>query len=163
MLLKVEKKHKIRNSQKTCLPSCILRQTFAIMNDRGKLMLKNKENYLDYIPRHNSLHETFKNKDGHIVIKVKNRGLYNRIAQLFFKRPTFSNIELDDFGSFVWECIDGNTSIYKIGSPVKEKFGEKAEPLYPRLTQFIKTLHNNGYIVYANKIKNKKGGTPWAY
>ncbi len=116
-------------------------------------MPKNKENYLDYIPKHNSLYQFSTNKNGHIEIKIQNKGLFNRIAQLIFKRPKFSDIELDDFGSFVWECMDGKSTIYEMGSLIGEKFGEKAEPLYPRLAHFVKTLHNNGFIVYTNKIK----------
>lgn len=116
-------------------------------------MPKNKENYLDYIPKHNSLYKFSRNKIGHVEIKVQNKGLFNRIAQLFFRRPKSSDIELDDFGSFVWECIDGKATIYEMGVTVKEKFGEKAEPLYPRLAHFVKTLHNNEFIVYTNKIK----------
>lgn len=118
---------------------------------------KGKENYLDYIPRHNALYEYEKNKTGHIEIKVRNKGLFNKIAQLFFKRPKYSNIELDDFGTFVWECIDGKTSIHKIGEAVRQKFGKEAEPLYERLTRFVKVLHENGFVVYANKIKSKRG------
>lgn len=119
-------------------------------------MKKKKENFLDYIPKHNSLYPYTINKNGHIEIKVKNKGLFNRIAQFFFRRPKFSNIELDDFGSFVWECINGESTVYDIGFLVKKKFGEKAEPLYPRLSQFIKTLHDNSFVVYINKIKKNK-------
>ena len=118
-------------------------------------MPKNKENYLDYIPKHNSLYPFVQNNEGHIEIAIQNKGLFNRIAQIFFKRPKRSNIELDDFGSFIWECIDGKSTVYEIGIHVKEKFGEQAEPLYQRLSQFIQTLHNNEFIVYLNKIKNK--------
>lgn len=114
-------------------------------------MKKNNDNYLDYIPKHNSRYEFSKSKNGHIEIKVENKGMFNRIAQIFFKRPRFSNIELDDFGTFVWECIDGKSSIYQIGVRVKDKFKEKAEPLYPRLAHFIKSLRNNEFIVYVNK------------
>ena len=118
-------------------------------------MAKKKDNYLDYIPKHNSLYEFSHNQNGRIEIKVQNKGLFNRIAQLLFKRPKFSNIELDEFGSFVWKSIDGKSSIYEIGIHIKEHFGEKAEPLYERLAHFIKTLHNNEFIVYANKINKK--------
>ena len=52
--------------------------------------------------------------------------------------------------------MDGQRSIYEIGALVKEKFGEKAEPLYPRLAQYMKTLHNNHFIVYENKIGKKE-------
>lgn len=118
-------------------------------------MAKQKENFLDYIPRHNRLFETRKNKEGHVEIRTENRGFYNRIAQKLFKRPKYSDIELDDFGSFVWRQIDGEKSVYAIGMAVKDEFGEAAEPLYERLSQFIKILHDQHYVVYENKINKK--------
>lgn len=118
-------------------------------------MAKKKENYLDYIPKHNSLYEWNINERSRVVIKVVNKGLFNRIAQIFFKRPKVSNIELDEFGSFVWEQIDGVRSVYGIGILVKEHFGDKAEPLYERLAKFIGTLRNAGYVVYVNKQKKR--------
>ena len=33
-----------------------------------------KENYLDYVPKHNSLFEFRDNKKGHVEIKVHNKG-----------------------------------------------------------------------------------------
>ena len=120
---------------------------------RGK---KKKENYLDYIPRPNTLFECNKNKDGKIEIKMHNKGVFNKIAQVLFKKPKYSYIELDEFGSFVWEQMDGKKTIYEIGTLVKERFGDKAEPLYERLSQYIKILHNNHFIVYENKLRKKE-------
>lgn len=119
-------------------------------------MKENKENFLDYIPKHNKLYPYHINEKGNVEISVENKGLFNRIAQIFFKRPKVSQIELEEMGSFIWQQIDGEKSVYDIGIVVKEQFGEKAEPLYERLCVYIKTLHNNEYIVYQNKIDNKK-------
>ncbi len=93
------------------------------------------------------------NAGGHIEIAVQNKGFFNKIAQVVFKRPKVSHIELDDFGSFVWRAMDGERSIFEIGQMVKERFGEAAEPLYERLCRYIKTLHDNHYVVYVNKLK----------
>ena len=92
-------------------------------------MAKQKDNYLDYVPKHNSLFECRENKKGRVEVKVHNKGIFNRIAQLIARKPRYSYIELDDFGTFVWHSIDGVRSIYDIGQLVKEHFGEKAEPL----------------------------------
>lgn len=115
-------------------------------------MAKKKENYLDYIPKHNSLY-TWEKEDGLVTVKVQNKGFFNRIAQLIFRRPKYSYIHLEEFGSFVWEQIDGKKSIYEIGQEVKRQFGDKCEPLYERLSKYMVTLRNNGYIVYINKMK----------
>ena len=119
-------------------------------------MAKKKDNYLDYIPRPNTLFECNKNKDGKIEIKMHNKGVFNKIAQVLFKKPKYSYIEQDEFGSFVWEQMDGKKTIYEIGTLVKERFGDKAEPLYERLSQYIKILHNNHFIVYENKLRKKE-------
>lgn len=114
-----------------------------------------KENYLDYIPRHNALFPWQENREGMIEIQMKNRGLFNKAAQILFKKPAVSLISLDSFGSFVWKEIDGKQTIYEIGIRVKEEFKEAAEPLYDRLSAFMKTLHNQKFIVYENKIRKK--------
>ncbi len=113
------------------------------------------ENYLDYIPRQNSLYEYKTNDKNHIEIRIQNKGIFNKIAQIFFKRPKYSNIELDDFGSFVWQSMDGKKTIHDIGVEVRGKFGDAAEPLYERLAKYMQTLHGNGFVVYVNKLKSK--------
>ena len=117
---------------------------------------KQKENYLDYIPRPNRLFETSVNKAGHVEIRTEHRGFYNWIAQKIFRKPRFSQIELDDFGTFVWNRMDGKKTIYQIGGEVREQFGEKAEPLYERLSKYMKVLHDQHYIVYENKLTEKQ-------
>lgn len=114
-------------------------------------MAKKEENYLDYIPKHNSRFPYSKKENGRIEVRVKNIGLFNRIAQIIFRRPKYSYIELDDFGSFVWEQIDGKRTIYEIGTFVKERFGKEAEPLFERLTKYFHVLRKNSFILYLNK------------
>ena len=55
---------------------------------------------------------------------------------------------LDEFGSFVWLSIDGKNTVFDIGGKVKEEFGEEAEPLYPRLIQFLNVLKEVKYIEF---------------
>ena len=116
-------------------------------------MAKQKENYLDYIPKHNERFSWEEKENGIAVIKVPNTGFFNRVAQLVFRRPKFSYISLDEFGSFIWKQIDGVKTVYEIGQAVKAEFGDKAEPLYERLAKFITILRNNAYVVYVNKMK----------
>ena len=118
--------------------------------DRSK---KQKANYLDYIPKQNVLFPYRENEKGNVEIVRKNRGLFNRIAQLFFRRPKVSYIELDVFGSFIWKQIDGKKDVYEIGKLVKAKFGQEAEPLYERLTEFLHILRSNEFILYVNLQK----------
>ena len=116
---------------------------------------QSKENYLDYVPRPNRLFQTSVNEAGHVEILTEHRGFYNKIAQKVFKKPRFSHIELDDLGTFIWNRMDGKKSIFEIGAYVKNQFGEKAEPLYERLSKFMKILHDQHYIVYENKLTGR--------
>lgn len=118
-------------------------------------MSRQKDNFLDYIPKHNSLFPYEKTSDGLIEIKMQNKGLVKKITQVILKKPKFTYVKLEQFGSFIWEQIDGKRNVYDIGQLVKEHFGDEAEPVYERLCQYIKSLRTNGFIVYQNLIKEK--------
>ena len=107
---------------------------------------KNADNFLDYIPKHVEKYRWESDEEGNVTIFIENKGLFNRLAQKFLKKPKVSQLHLEEMGSFIWPLIDGETSIYNIGEAVKEHFGEEAEPLYPRLVQYIKTLKDSGFI-----------------
>ena len=49
-------------------------------------------------------------------------------------------------GNFIWPLIDGKRNLIEISELVHEEFGDKAEPLYNRLVQYIKTLEAYGFI-----------------
>ena len=110
------------------------------------MMKKKPENYLEKIPRHKDTLSWSQDENGIVTLEMQNKGAANRIAQLLLKKPKISYIHLEEFGSFVWLAIDGKRDITAIGKLVREHFGEKAEPLYERLSTYIKTLHSNGFI-----------------
>lgn len=107
---------------------------------------KKAPNYLEFVPKHKEEHTWNINEQGAVTIFVVNKGVFNRIAQKFFNRPKVSQIHLEEMGSYIWPLIDGKRNIMDIGELVKEHFGEAAEPLYPRLVQYIKMLENNALI-----------------
>ena len=103
-------------------------------------------NFLDLIPVISDKNRWEINEDGNVTIFKENKGVFNRLAQILLKKPKVSQIHLEEFGSFIFPLINGDDSIYEIGQKVKEHFGEKAEPLYPRLVQYFKMLYDNGFI-----------------
>lgn len=109
---------------------------------------KSKENYLEKIPVRQADLEWSADENGIITIDVENKGIANRIAQKLLKKPKVSHIHLDELGSFVWPLIDGEKTIFDIGIPVEERFGEKAHPLYERLAGFFAILENNNFIAW---------------
>lgn len=107
---------------------------------------KRNDNYLDYIPVHNEKFSWSTDETGAVTIFVENKGVFNRIAQKMFRKPGISYIHLDEIGNFVWPLIDGKRSVYEIAELVKKHFGERAEPLYLRLIEYMRNLERYGFI-----------------
>ena len=107
--------------------------------------MKNKENFLEKKPQRNP-DINWKEKDGQITLEIENKGVFNRLAQKLLKKPKISYIHLDEMGSFIWPLIAGESDIIALGERVKEHFGEKAEPLYERLSKYIKILESYGFV-----------------
>ena len=106
------------------------------------------KNYLEFIPSQKEGMNWSSDEKGIVTLEIENKGFFNRIAQKFFKKPKISYVHLDELGSFVWPLIDGNTAIITLGEKVKEHFGDKAEPLYERLSQYIKILESYKIIKF---------------
>ena len=105
-------------------------------------------NYLERIPVRTAGIDWKTDDAGIVTLEVPNTGWANRIAQKLFRSPRVSYIHLDELGSFVWPLIDGEASIHALGEPVRERFGEQAEPLYPRLAKFFQILESYHFISF---------------
>ena len=110
--------------------------------------INKNENYLERIPTRKEGLDWTQDKEGNVTLEMHNKGVFNKIAQVILKKPKTSYIHLDETGSFVWPLIDGKRNIIKIGEEVEAHFGEKAHPLYERLSQYFKILENYGFITY---------------
>ena len=97
-------------------------------------------NYLEYVPAHKRDIKYDISGDKKVTLLQENAGLFNWIAQKLFKKPRISQIHLDEMGNFIWPLIDGKRNLIEISELVHEEFGDKADPLYNRLVQYIKTL-----------------------
>ena len=107
---------------------------------------KNKENFLDKIPVIAEGLNFKTDENGIVTLEQVNKGITNKVFQILFKKPKISYIHLDELGSFVWSLIDGKKTVFDYGENVKEKFGDDAEPLYERLSQYFQILKNYGFI-----------------
>ena len=87
---------------------------------------------MDYVPMKNPEYKWETNEKGRVVIDEPNVGFFNRIAQKFFHRPKVSHIQLDAYGSFVWQQIDGKNTILN------------------RLVEFFRRLKFHHFIIYKN-------------
>lgn len=108
-----------------------------------------KENYIDNIPKINKKWETL--EDGIVEVTVENKGFYNTLAQKLFKKPRYSFIKLDEYGSCVWKQIDGKKTIYEIGKILEKEHKKAGVQLYERLAKYFKILETNKYVVFVNE------------
>lgn len=112
-------------------------------------MKRNKnENFLERVPKRSEKLTWKTDENGLVTLEIENKGVFNKLFQLILKKPKVSYIHLDENGSFVWKNIDGEKSITDIGILVDEKFGEEAQPLYERLSQFFGILESYGFVTY---------------
>lgn len=109
--------------------------------------MKNNQNFLDYVFKINDDLVWNLDEKEQVIVDMENKGFTNRIAQKFFKKPAVSHITLEGMGSFIFTCIDGKRSVYDIGLLLHDKFGDEAEPLYERLSVYMKHLEELKYIV----------------
>lgn len=109
---------------------------------------KLNDNYLDRIPVRNETITWSTDDNGIITLQIENKGFFNFLAQKLFKRSRTSFIHLDEMGSFIWPLLDGNTSIMDLGKDVSCKFGEKCNPLYERLCEYIRRLESYSFISF---------------
>ncbi len=104
------------------------------------------EDFVKQIPAHKAGLGWSQDEHGKVTLEMENKGVANRIAQFLLRKPKISYIHLDEMGSVVWPLIDGEKDIEAIGAGVKAMFGEKAEPLYERLSQYMATLNRYGFL-----------------
>jgi len=106
-------------------------------------------NLLDLIPV--KIINAQKKEDGKITIfqpKFKNKFMLKFVVPKL-KNPDFK-VNIDEFGSFVWEQIDGCLTVEKIGEKLEEHFKEEIEPVYERLSLFIQSMERYKFIEYKN-------------
>lgn len=106
---------------------------------------------MDYIPVCNPKFAWDVDEKEIVTVHVVNAGICNRIAQKILKKPQISHVKLDEYGSFVWQQLDGKRTIYEISNQVGEKFGKDAEPLINRLVKYFQILYDNKFIGYVKK------------
>lgn len=101
------------------------------------------------------VHRHEEREDGMVNVLIP-RFKSNFAKKLFSKAVSSPYIKanLDEFGTATWLLIDGNRNVQNIGEALVEKFGEKVEPVYERLTRFLTDLHRYNFISF---IELKKG------
>jgi len=112
--------------------------------------MKKKEtgNYLEKVPCRRQDIVWKEDENAIVTLEIENKGFVNTICQKLFKKPRISYIHLDEIGSFVWPIMDGKKNIIELGKAVETRFGDKANPLYERLSKYFQVLDSYGFIVW---------------
>lgn len=111
---------------------------------------KQKKNYLELIPERAEQIAWETGEDGIVVLQVENTGVFNRIAQKLFKRPRYTKVHMDRYGSFLWPLIDGEKTVLELADLQKQAFGEEVEPLYPRIVKYFQIVESYHFIRFKN-------------
>jgi len=108
-------------------------------------------NYLELTPHHLYDHVIEENGKVSVLIpRFTNKVLVKTLSPML-KSP-FVKTKFDEFGSQVWLEIDGKKKVLDISTNLKQKFGERIEPVEERLTKFLTQLYNYKFVSF-NEIK----------
>ena len=106
--------------------------------------MKNNEDILNLVFKKNENIEYEINDRGIVIIKEKqNHKIQQFFRKLKFKIPLYKNIELDEYGSFIFKNIDGVKTVKELGEILELKYGEDCHPLYERLLLFLNHIEIN--------------------
>jgi hypothetical protein len=108
-------------------------------------------NYLELTP--GRLFDHIMEENGKVSVLIPrftNKILIKTISPML-KSPFVKTI-FDEFGSQVWLEIDGKKKVLDISTSLKQKFGERIEPVEERLTKFLTQLYNYKFVSF-NEIK----------
>lgn len=103
-----------------------------------------KKNALLMVPKRNK--NVYWEDSDKILLKIRRDGSIHKIMNKIFKSPLSPTVELDEIGSYVWKMCDGVLNLHDISEKMQDKFGDKIEPVYDRLLQYIGILKNNNFI-----------------
>lgn len=109
-------------------------------------MKDKKVNYLDYIPVKTQKVSSREKEDGRTQLIIDRNSFLERILRHIVYIPEKYYVDLDILGSFVWNNVDGNRTVYEISQIVSNEFKDEAEPLYERLIEYFIILKNNKFI-----------------
>ena len=108
-------------------------------------------NYLQLTPGRLFDHVMEENGKVSVLIpRFTNKILVKTLVPML-KSP-FVKTMFDEFGSQVWLEIDGKKKVMDISTGLRQKFGERIEPVEERLTKFLSQLYNYKFVSF-NEIK----------
>jgi hypothetical protein len=113
---------------------------------------KKSKNFLEFIPVRNFKWYVSNETNKVVVERPKfDNAILKKYLLPYFKKQNF-DVKLDEFGSFVWQQMDSRKNVYEIANDLEKEFGEKVQPVYERLSKFIKHLYQQRFVKYKTTI-----------
>ncbi len=111
--------------------------------------LERQPNLLEYTPCTRIDWEGEPRQIALLVPKFKNAFLQRHISTHLSKPHV--RVKLDEYGSCVWQHIDGCRTVQEIALTLREQYGEAVEPVFDRVGLFICQLYRNQFIQLEKK------------
>lgn len=109
-------------------------------------VVKIKKSVSEIIPVKSKNVTCMKNRSGFTTVTILRNSILDKIVHKFLNTPQKFDIDLDEFGSLVWDLIDGKRSVYEICNETKNRFGKTTEPVYKNVITIIKQFSHNQMI-----------------
>jgi len=110
-------------------------------------MKKREEDFLNYVFVKSPEKRWETDSAGLVTLIQENTGLLNRIRQKVLKKTNVLQLHMEVIGSYIWFQIDGEKTVYQIGQYLSDQFHDAVEPLYERLSEYMKRMESAGFIV----------------
>ncbi|MBN2498551.1 MAG: PqqD family protein [Deltaproteobacteria bacterium] len=108
--------------------------------------MKAERNLLDMRPSRLFAHELRDGDPLRVTVQVPRfRSRWMAWLQRRLRRPHVG-LHLDPIGSSVWLQCDGQRSVAEIGRALQAQFGQQVEPIWDRLSLFLRALHQGRLI-----------------
>ena len=91
-------------------------------------------------------------ENGRMVVIVPRQE--NWLFRKILPKPNLpaGRVKLDEVGSFVWQCCDGEHTVANISKLLDEKFAERVKPADERTVVFLQQMYKEQFIkVYISR------------
>lgn len=102
--------------------------------------------YMDLIPVINEEYSWQLRGSDKVIVNVIHKGFYNSFAVKYLNKSEESEIELDSYGSYVWQKIDGKKKIRDIITEIITDLGEERNLAEKRAALFFEMLRMHRLI-----------------
>jgi len=127
------------------------------MFSRKKSIL-DRTDFFTLIPHRSVEWEEAEDKRIVLLVPKFRSGPVARWIQSWLPRPHI-RVRLDEFGSFMWKCCDGSTSIESIAERMRQQFGERVEPVHNRLSMFMNKLTRGDLLTFEQPITSESNNS----